>query len=40
MVKFYTEKIKNGVINPSTGEAWKIEDVPSLWRNKVEKALE
>ncbi|MDY3251210.1 MAG: hypothetical protein SOX32_12795 [Candidatus Choladocola sp.] len=40
MVKFYVEKIKNEVINPATEEAWKIEDVPKLWRGKVEKELQ
>ena len=31
MVKFYAMKIKDGVI--------KIEDVPDLWKAKVEEAL-
>ncbi len=31
MVKFYVMKIKDGVI--------KIEDVPDLWKAKVEEAL-
>ena len=33
MAKFYGTKIKNGEINPKTGEAWTLEDVPKLWRN-------
>lgn len=40
MVNFYVTKIKNGVKNPATGEAWKVEDVPKLWRAKVEAALQ
>lgn len=32
MVAFYVMKIKDGTI--------AIEDVPSLWRSKVEKALQ
>ena len=31
MVKFYVMKIKDGVIT--------VEDVPELWRTKVEEAL-
>ena len=37
MVKFYVEKIGSGVINQNTGNAWTIEDVPKLWRTKVQK---
>lgn len=33
MGRFYGTKIKNGEINPKTGEAWTLEDVPKLWRN-------
>lgn len=40
MVKFYTEKIRSGAINPNTGEVWSVEDVPKFWRAKVQKALE
>lgn len=40
MIKFYVEKIQSRAINPNTGEAWTIEDVPKLWRAKVRKALE
>lgn len=39
MVKFYVMKIKNEEINPNTGEKWKIEDVPKLWREKVAEEL-
>lgn len=40
MVKLYVKKIVSGAINPATGEAWKIEDVPSRWREVVREALE
>ena len=33
MARFYGTKILHGEINPKTGEAWTIEDVPKLWRN-------
>jgi hypothetical protein len=39
MVKFYAEKIRTGAINQNTGTAWKAEDVPKLWRLKVENEL-
>ena len=39
MVKFYVDKIQRGVVNPKTGEAWKVDDVPKLWKSKVEAAL-
>ncbi len=32
MGRFYGTKILNGDINPATDEAWKLEDVPKLWR--------
>lgn len=35
MGKFYGVKIQNGEINPKTGEAWKIEDVPRFFRAVV-----
>lgn len=37
MGAFYGRKIHNEEINPKTGEAWKIEDVPALWKEKTEK---
>lgn len=40
MIQFYVEKIQTKTMNPNTGEAWTIEDVPRLWRSKVQKALE
>ena len=39
MGRFYAEKIKRPDINDKTGEPWKLEDVPSLWRKKTEAAL-
>jgi len=39
MGRFYGIKIKNGEINDSTGEVWKLEDVPKLWRKATEKWL-
>ena len=40
MVNFYVSKMLNGDINTATDEAWKIEDVPSLWQKKVKEQLE
>ena len=40
MGAFYGTKIKNGEINLKTGEAWKIEDVPKLWKKATLKWLE
>lgn len=39
MGKFYGVKIKNEEINPKTGEAWTIEDVPKLWKRATQKWL-
>jgi hypothetical protein len=39
MAKLYLLKINNKEINPQTGEAWKLEDVPMLWRAEVEAML-
>ena len=36
MAKLYAQKITNNEINALTGEAWKLEDVPMLWRSEVE----
>lgn len=33
MARFYGLKIKNGEINPKTGAAWVLADVPKLWRD-------
>ena len=40
MGAFYGDKIQRGETNTKTGEAWKIEDVPSFWRSKTLKWLE
>lgn len=40
MVKLYVKKITSGAINPNTGEAWKIEDVPQRWQAEVREMLE
>ena len=39
MGAFYGTKIKNEVINPATGAAWTIKDVPSYWVKKTEDWL-
>ena len=39
MAKLFLTKIKSGEINPATGEAWKLQDVPMFWRAKVEELL-
>lgn len=40
MVRFFAEKIRSGAINLNTGVAWIVENVPKLWRAKVQKELE
>lgn len=40
MVRFFAEKIRSGATNQNTGAAWTVEDVPKLWRAKVQKELE
>ena len=40
MAKIYLKKIKNKETNTATGEAWKLEDVPMLWRAQVQEALD
>ncbi len=39
MGAFYGSKIRNGEINPKTGDAWKLADVPTFWRAKTENWL-
>ena len=39
MAKLYAQKITNNEMNALTGEAWKIEDVPMLWRDEVEAIM-
>jgi hypothetical protein len=40
MAKLYYEKIKNKETNPETEMTWKLEDVPTLWREEVSAMLE
>ena len=40
MAKIYLKKFKNKEMNIATGEAWKLEDVPMLWRAEVQEALD
>ena len=39
MAKLYLQKINKQEINAQTGEVWKLEDVPMLWRAEVEALL-
>ena len=39
MAKLYIQKINNQEINAQTGEVWKLEDVPMLWRAEVQALL-
>ncbi len=39
MIDFYVDKIVNGIINSKTGSVWIVNDVPSLWKIKVQKIL-
>ena len=39
MARLYYNSIKREQINLVTGEVWKIEDVPELWRQRVEGML-
>ena len=40
MAKLYLQKINNQEINALTGEAWKLEDVPMLWRAEEREVLD
>lgn len=40
MGAFYGRKILNGEINPKTGIAWALENVPVYWRRMVGKWIE
>ncbi len=39
MGAFYGNKIRAEEMNPKTGEAWKLEDVPSFWKSKTKQWL-
>lgn len=40
MVKKYVRALEERQINTRTGEIWTIDDVPNLWRSKVEQQIE
>lgn len=40
MAKIYYRKIVEGDINPATGAAWTLDDVPERWREEVRNLLE
>lgn len=39
MARIYADLIRRGVINPNTGEAYSIDDVPTRLRSAVENLL-
>lgn len=39
MVKKYCTDLEERNINTKTGEIWNIDDVPNLWKSKVEKQI-
>jgi len=39
MVSKYVKVLEGRELNTRTGEIWKIDDVPSTWRKKVEKQI-
>ena len=40
MTAKYVRHLENRDINPSTGSIWTINDVPNLWKKKVEAQIE
>lgn len=40
MAAIYAKLIKDGAINPKTGELWKVDDVNVIWRAKVQELLD
>lgn len=40
MVKKYVKALENREINSSTGSIWTINDVPTLWKAKVEAQID
>lgn len=40
MVKKYTKALENRELNSRTGETWKIDDVPTVWRADVEEKID
>lgn len=39
MASVYADLIKKGAINPKTGNAYQLDDVPAVIRSKVEVLL-
>lgn len=39
MKKKYVKALENREINSRTGEIWKIDDVPSIWKAQVEDQI-
>ncbi len=39
VAQIYVWMIERGETNPETGSIWKIEDVPALWRQEVERLI-
>ena len=39
MVKKYCTDLEERNVNTKTGEIWNIDDVPNLWKSKVEKQI-
>lgn len=40
MVKKYVSALENREYNTRTEDTWKIDDVPSIWKNKVIAQIE
>ena len=40
MIQVYASLIKNGTVNPKTGKAYTIEDVPTIIRRQVQELLD
>lgn len=40
MVNKYARKLESREINPETESVWSINDVPNIWRKKVETKVE
>lgn len=39
MAQVYANLVKNGTVNPKTGQPYKLEDVPAVIRKQVEKIV-
>lgn len=40
MLSLYVPALENQEIYNKTGEIWRIQDVPSLWRSKTKRQVE